>query len=240
MEIQPRHVICVLNNDQNVIRNLCKEYPGFEYDEEYSHSHFQEGMSSAFSASIDRLIPSFLLEDEEAICKHTAVNYVLSPSMQKEDAADISQRMLNFVEQAFILGALAVKGESSGIAHGKRRWLELAEQSKKAEEQLRSLYRAWVRLPLSDQSKFYSVGMHLIGMKDAEIDRSDSAIEDLDIFLLYLVAEGTESKLKEGLTFSKDNKSSIYRINSIDCNGYDTEEFFYNPYGVWSLSSEYR
>jgi hypothetical protein len=238
MEIQPRHVVCILNNDQDVIRNLCKEYPGFEYDEEYSHGHFQEGMSTAFAASMECLIPSFVLEDQESIYKHTAVNYVLSPKMQKEDAVDISHKMLSFVAEAFELGALAVKGESSGIAHGKLRWLELSERSKEPENQLSSLYRAWVRLPLSDESKLYSVGMHLIGMKDVEINNCDSAIDDLDMFLLYLVVDRAEPNIKNGQTFSEDNESMLYTINGIDCNQYESDDFFYNPYGLWSLTSK--
>ena len=238
MEIQPRHVVCILNNDQDVIRNLCKEYPGFEYDEEYSHGNFQEGMSTAFAASMECLIPSFVLEDQESIYKHTAVNYVLYPRMHKQDAVDISQKMLSFVAEAFKLGALAVKGESSGIAHGKLRWLELSERSKEPENQLSSLYRAWVRLPISDDSKLYSVGMHLIGMKDVEINNCDSAIDDLDMFLLYLVVDRAEPNIKNGQTFSKDNESMVYTINGIDCNRYESDDFFYNPYGLWSLTSK--
>ncbi len=237
MEIQPRHVVCILNNDQGIIRNLCREYPGFEYDEEYSHSHFQEGMSTAFAASMDCLIPSFLLEDQESIYKHTAVNYVLSPKIQKGSAVHIAQKMLSLVADAFKLGALAIKGESSGIAHGKLRWLELSERSKDPEDQLNSLYRAWVRLPISDQGKLYSVGMHLIGMKDVEINNSDSAIDDLDMFLLYLVVDRAEPNIKSGQTFSKDNESMVYTINGIDCSRFESDDFFYNPYGVWSLTS---
>ncbi|VUD63074.1 hypothetical protein TDB9533_03169 [Thalassocella blandensis] len=134
--------------------------------------------------------------------------------------------MLLFVAEAFKLGALAIKGESSGIAHGKLRWLELSERSKEPENQLSSLYRAWVRLPISDDSKLYSVGMHLIGMKDAEINNGDSSIDDLDMFLLYLVVDLAEPNIKNGQTFSKDNESTVYTIKGIDCNRYESDDFF--------------
>ncbi len=236
MEILPRHVVCILNNDQNIIRDLCEEFPGFQYDEEFSHGHYQEGMNKAFSASMDRLVPSFFQEDQESISKHTAVNYVLSPRMNKDSAVEISQKMLSLVAKSFPLGALAVKGESSGITHGKQRWLKLYERSLNPEENLISLYRAWVRLPISDQSKLYSVGMHLIGMKDAEIELSDSAVDDLEMFLLYLVVDRAEPKIRQGHTFSKNDKSQIYKISSIECSRYEDDDFFYNPFGVWSIT----
>jgi hypothetical protein len=236
MKIQPRHVVCILNNDQDIIRKLCNDYPDFQYDEEYSHSNYQEGMSTAFAASMDCLIPSFLLEDQEAVAKHTAVSYVLSPHMHAGEEIDISQRMLSFVADSFSLGALAVKGESSGISHGKQRWLDLFERSKDQGKQLGALYRAWVRLPISDIAKIYSVGMHLIGMKDAEIEQSNFAIDDLDSFLCYLVVDGAEPNIKNGQTFSKDNESTIYTINAIDCSRYEKDDFFYNPFGLWSLA----
>ena len=237
MEIFSRNVICILNNDQNLIRNLSKEFSDFEYDEEYSHSNFQKGMSAAFAASSDRLMPSFLGEDEESVNNHSAVNYVLSPPMRRGDSLIIAQKMLSFVAKAFQIGALAIKGESSGIAHGKKRWIELFEQSKNSKAQLSSLYRAWVRLPISDESKFYSVGMHLIGMRDAEIEISNCAIDDLDAFLLYLVVDRAESKLSNGQTFSKDNDSTVYKINGIFCDRYEVDDYFYNPYGLWALTS---
>lgn len=236
MDVQPRHVVCILNNDQDVIRRLCDDYPGFEYDEEYSHGHFQEGMSVAFAAAMECLMPSFLREDQESIYQHTAVNYVLSPPIERDNAIAVSQQTLALVAGAFACGALAVKGESSGIAHGKQRWLELYERSQHPESQMSSLYRAWVRLPISDETRLYSVGMHLIGMKDAEIEDSESAIEDLDMFLLYLVVDGAEPTISDGHTFSKDSESTVYTINSIDCARYESDDFFYNPYGVWTLT----
>ena len=238
MTVKPRHVICVLNNDQNVIRNLCKDFPGFYYDEEFSVSGRQLGMDSAFLASMDRLIPSFSADDQNAVEKHTAVNYVLSESMDVGAECDISLKMLSFVAAAFHLGALAVKGESSGIAHGRKRWLELYERSKDKEQQISALYRAWVRLPISDSSKFYSVGMHLLGMRDAEIESSETAIEDLDMFLLYLSVDGGDSKIVSGETFSKDQRSSVYGIDEVRCSRFPEDDFFHNPYGVWSLQKK--
>lgn len=235
MEILPRHVICILNNDQNVIRKLCNDFPGFDYDEEYSQGSAHDEMVHAFEASMDKLIPTFSDQDRVSISKHTTVNYVLSPSMKKGSEVEISSKALALVAEAFNRGALAVKGESSSIAHGKQRWIELFEKSKINEEKLLALYRAWVRLPISDQNKLYSVGMHLIGMKDVEIQQSNLAIDDLDLFLLYLVVDKAEPNIRDGQTFSRDSDSERYIISSIECSRYETNDFFFNPNGLWSL-----
>ncbi len=79
--------------------------------------------------------------------------------------------------------------------------------------------------------------MHLIGMRDAEIELSDDAIDDLDLFLLYLVVDRAEPAIRDGQTFSRDADSPWYRISSLPCERYESDDFFYNPYGVWSLTA---
>ncbi|NVJ62065.1 MAG: hypothetical protein HWE27_16865 [Gammaproteobacteria bacterium] len=236
MDIQPRHVICVLSSNQFEIRALCAKYPGFIYDEEYSHNHYEEGMVESFEASKDRLFPSFTDSDIQAIESHSAVNYILSPPMRKGEEVEVSKNALAFVADSFSFGALAVKGESSGIAHGKERWLELHEQTNSPDKLHSVLYRAWVRLPISEEDKLYSVGMHLIGLKDTEIEVSEDAVYDLDSFLLYLVVDQAEPNIKDGQSFSKNQESIIYFIKSKKCQRYEEDEFFYNPYGIWSLT----
>ncbi|WP_246703744.1 MULTISPECIES: hypothetical protein [Rhizobium] len=70
--------------------------------------------------------------DEEAVANHQSVLYVLGPSMIQVDAVKVSMAALLLVGRLIDAGAVAVKGESAGVAHGLGRWRELIRQGAEA------------------------------------------------------------------------------------------------------------
>jgi hypothetical protein len=128
--VHPRHVICALGTwtDLAGVDKAVRSTGGrgFLMDHDSSRCEADPRMGKAFVASADRVKPSLLHEDHAAIAKHRAVVYVLSPYIVAAQAQEISTRMLAVVAGLFQAGAVAVKGESSGIAHGAARWRALA------------------------------------------------------------------------------------------------------------------
>lgn len=236
MNINPRHVICILHTDKTPVRQLCSQFSGFEYDIDYSRNVPDPRMMSSFSASADRVAPSITTADWNAIEGHSAVSYVLSPPMNAQNALEVSGQTLSLVAAVLKAGASAVKGESSGIAHGRSYWLELADHAASSLES--ALIRAWVRYPISDDTALYSVGMHLLGMPDLEIDRvgptEADAIDAFSGFLHFLLID-KPGNLAAGHTFHTQPDSVRFQLSRTKCTRYEHDDFFYNPYGYWRL-----
>jgi len=248
-EVTPRHVLCILG----AWRSLDKVEavvtrvggPGFAVDREFSQLEPDDRMVEAFNASFDRVSPSMTDEDWEAVESHAAVAYVTSPPLRQDLALDISGRALVLIGALLENGGVAAKAESSGIAHGRDRWLELSAQcdpTKKADDhdQRAALYWAWVRRPIEDDDEgvYYSCGMHLLGQRDVEIDSSldvDSAVKWIDLLGLYLVADKPERPVRDGAGF-RQRESGPRRIMRLGpCSRYEEDDFFFNPYGYIRL-----
>lgn len=93
MAVRARHVVCFLGEwkDFDAVEARIAEVggEGFRLDEEYSALAKDPRMPRAFEASRDRVVPSFEPIDEEAIAKHQAVAYVLSPPMEPAGAQEL-------------------------------------------------------------------------------------------------------------------------------------------------------
>lgn len=236
MDIQAQHVICILNDKNTPVRDLCKDFDGFEFDSTYSLEVPDERMEKSFAASIDRVHPSFTDEDWQAVGRHTCVSYILSPHMAPENALAISRQALSLVAAALRAGAFAAKGESSGIAHGRERWLALDEAADKSP--IGPLIGAWVRFPIECNQVAYSVGMHLLGAPDVEIEREDmlddEMVDVLSGFIHFLLID--KPILKDGHTFKLGEGARRFEITGMDCDRYESDSFFWNPLGYWRLS----
>ncbi len=236
MDIQAQHVICILHDKATPIRDLCKDFDGFEFDSTYSLDVPDDRMEKSFEASIDRVHPSFTEEDWQAVKRHTCVSYILSPHMAPENSLAISRQALSLVSAALRAGAFAVKGESSGIAHGKSRWLALDNAAD--ESPTGPLIRAWVRFPIATNLVTYSVGMHLLGAPDVEIEREgmldDEVADVLSGFIHFILID--EPILKDGHTFKLGEGERRFEITRTDCDRYESDSFFWNPFGYWRLS----
>jgi hypothetical protein len=247
MSVRARHVLCFTGSWSSLddVAAIVREVGGsdFRLDRKYSVLEPDPRMGEAFEASADRISRSFGDDDRAAVAAHSAVAYVLSPRIEAPAAIDVSARALKVVAAMLSRGgAKAAKGESAGIAHGKARWLELAEQAEgDTVTRLHALRLAWVRRPLLDESPrvYYSCGMHLLGDADVEV-RGDleplDAVRWIDAFLGYLVLEKPSRPVQEGETFRLSRDDAPHILRARPCTSrYEEDEFFFNPHGYWSL-----
>jgi hypothetical protein len=235
MKIQPRIVLCILHDNPDVVRAICARSRFFDFDEEYSNRGRDDRMAKAFELSWDLVRPSATDGDKQQVEQHRNVAYVLSRRLDSDVSMEIALDGLVFIKEAFAEGARAVKCDSSGIAHGKVRWLELATKRSPMDA-----YFAYVRRPIGSDEVMYSCGMHLLGLRDIKVDGfSDrDAAMIMDVFAGYLITEGGNRTVKEGHTFSCSKDDPILRISQDECRDYETDDFFFNPYGYWVLTKK--
>ncbi|MFG1959357.1 hypothetical protein [Nonomuraea sp. NPDC049028] len=199
-EAFPRHVLCVLGSGLALseMERIASGFGGFVLDREYSEAEPDPRMPEAFEASM--AAASFDEADWAAVESHDTVGYLLSMPMMRELAFDTSRRLLAVTAALLRSGATAVKNESSGITHGRDRWLALADQAADIREEsladraaiatpegladitdegladvtdeglAGALVAAWVKRPIYDGQVLYSCGMHLLGAPEVEIE----------------------------------------------------------------------
>ena len=231
-EIQPRIVICVLHDRPEAIEAICADSSSYEYDNRYSDCGPDERIPKAFEYSWDRVRPSATDEDKESVLAHRNVAYAVSRFITPDTAQKIASDGLSLIARSLAEGARAVKCDSSGIAHGRKKWLEFA--GSKDQE---NLYFSFVRRPLGADLRMYSCGMHLIGLPDTEvIGFSDwEATRIIDAFSRYLITEEGDRRVQSGHTFCCSPDDPVLTVQKIECHGYEKDDFFYNPYGYWRL-----
>jgi len=245
--VRPRIVLCALGPfpDWRAVDEVIARVagPGTARDAEYSQLEPDPRMRAAFEASADRVTPSFSDEDDAAIDAHRAVAYVLSPPIDggTEVAATMLRLGAALLDEA---GAVALKCESSGIAHGAARWRHLAAEAAGDDPDAAgvALYHAWVRRPLgAADGTLYSCGMHLLGARDAEL-APDAASDELDAVAwldalnLYALLEPPARGISDGEGFRREAGGERRVIRLVECTRYATDDFFYNPYGLLRLA----
>lgn len=57
-------MLCILHDDPTFVKDLCLNYPGFEYDEEYSGLGKDERMDKSFSISDNTIRPTLSVIDK--------------------------------------------------------------------------------------------------------------------------------------------------------------------------------
>ena len=223
--------------------------PGFTLDLEYSQLVPDERMKVAFKASLDTNNPTIRGSEWRSISSHTAVAYILSPAIKKAEAEQISATALQLVAELLQAGGIAAKSESAGLAHGRDHWLDLSKQYTRAKatgdthSASATLYRAWVQRAIHDPdtNSLYSVGMHLLGYRDVDLndDRDVSeAVNWIDLMGLYLVADKPKRALRDGEGFRLSDRGPRLIIELDDCMRYAEDDFFFNPYGYIRLVDE--
>jgi hypothetical protein len=141
-------------------------------------------MKRAFQHSDYAASRSLGQADFEQIARHEHVLYFLSDNYPSDRAGVTSLAVLRLGARLLEAGGGAMKCESSGLAHSRQRWLELAAQAQQGSEQMirgdappearekgavafwEALFRAYVQMPLQDGDDLHSCGMHLIGQAD--------------------------------------------------------------------------
>ncbi|MEU8347410.1 hypothetical protein AB0C74_37405 [Spirillospora sp. NPDC048832] len=246
-EVIPRHILCVLGSGFGPaeMERIAGEFGGFVLDRGYSEDEPDPRMSEAFEAAMAG--EPFTEADRDAVESHDSVGYLLSAPMMRGLAADTSRRLLEATAALLRAGAVAVKNESSGGAHGRDRWLALAEQAAEAkdEELADVLVDAWVKRPIYDGKVLYSCGMHLLGAPDVEIevDGDQLAADDvpelvthLNALAIYLLTDPRAQEIEDGAGFRLAEDAPRRLMHTRDCDRYDEDDPFFNPYGYIRLT----
>jgi hypothetical protein len=170
--------------------------------------------------------PSINDQDLEKIAAHRSTLWVLSPDV----SIDQARRMMKVGRTLLSAGGLAVKVETSGVAHSARCWNEFA-----VSDDLPQMYCAYVNL-IEGDDYIYSCGMHNFGLPDTSVGRRAGEAEAarlLNQFNLYQLEELPQ--LEEGHYFSLADGMPRYKLTFEACVAYEPEHPFYNPFGRWHL-----
>ncbi|TDC79302.1 hypothetical protein [Actinomadura sp. 7K507] len=246
-DVTPRHVLCVLGSGFGLgdMERVAGEYGGLVLDREYSEDEPDPRMPEAFEASMAGA--PFEDADRDAVESHDTVGYLLSAPMMRGLAADTSRRLLEATAALLRSGAAAVKNESSGTAHGRDRWLALAEQAAEAkdEELAGTLVEAWVKRPIYDGEVLYSCGMHLLGAPDVEIEVDEEQLTEdgvpelamhLDALAIYLLTDPRAQEIEDGAGFRLTEDAPRHILRTGTCDRYEDDDLFFNPYGYVRLT----
>ncbi|MGK5517887.1 hypothetical protein ACSNN9_00855 [Micromonospora sp. URMC 107] len=257
-QLLPRPVLCVLGAglDFDTVGKVAAEAgaaAGFTLDDEYSEREHDPRMSYAFEASLAGA--SFTDADWEAVSAHDSVAYVLSrplravtmpPELLRPTLLEVSRAALAVSAALLRSGATAVKNESNGVAHGRDRWLSLADEAAAATTDVELagvLYRASVKRPIRAGESLYSCGMHLLGAPDVELlatPATDGGVEDrvtlLDTLALYLLTDERAAEMADGEGFRLSADSPRWLLEHRPDDRHETDDLFHNPLGYWRLT----
>ncbi|MEV0622029.1 hypothetical protein AB0I81_52540 [Nonomuraea sp. NPDC050404] len=250
-EAFPRHVLCFLGSglDLSEMERIAKGFGGFVLDREYSEAEPDPRMPDAFEASM--AAASFDEDDWDAVESHDTVGYLLSAPMMRELAFDTSRRLLAVTAALLRSGATAVKNESNGLAHGRDRWLALAdaaadEAADATDEDLAdALVTAWVKRPIYNGQVLYSCGMHLLGAPEVEIEVGGEPpaggelldlVAHLDALAVYLLTDPRAQEIEDGAGFRMSEDAPRWLLRTGACTRYDEDDLFFNPYGYVRLT----
>lgn len=158
--------------------------------------------------------------------QHRSVVYLHFPF----DIVSQKERMTKFTEVLSSCGGIAVKLETSGIAHEWERWFELLRSDNPFDT-----YCASVVL-VGDERSYYSCGMHNFGLPDAQISNYFDAMEGADLINRFNYWRIVEMPvLKAGHTFSLAENSPHFRLEPLEDKRHSEDDLFYNPNGLWEL-----
>ena len=160
------------------------------------------------------------------IARHRSLVYLHFPF----DIVTQKARLLKFTEVLSNCGGLAVKLETSGIAHEWDRWFELLGSTNPFDT-----YSASVVL-VADERFYFSCGMHNFGLPDVQISNKLDAKQAADVmnrFNHWQIVE--EPILESGHTFSLTADSEHFRLELLKDKRHLEDELFHNPCGIWEL-----
>ncbi len=240
--VQPRHVLCFLGKSGNqaqlkqAVAGAVREFAtGFSLDEAYSTPEPDERMPKSFAVSRDRVASNaWSAADEKSVASHRSVLYVLGPRMNRQNAVQVSMAALLLVGHLVDAGAVAVKGESAGIAHGLDRWRELVRQGAEAIKagdrlaQQRIGRLAFAKRPLSDQGYLESVGFHLVGLPEVYVPQSLGT----ELQVVALMDAVAEEMAQRGVAEVIKQRRATHTLLST----YEEDDFKFNPYGIVRLA----
>lgn len=251
--VMPRHVLCAVgvSLDLDLLNRAVDEAGEKNFTVDELQLEPDPRMRDAFDAAVNARRAThddeFSDDDWAAVDAHDSVAYVLSPPISQSSAMDVSRRALAVTAALLANGATAVKNESSGVTCGRERWLALADGAAAAEnayDLASALDQAWVVPALYDEDVFYSCGMHLLGEADVELAPGRIAepellgewMATLDTAKYYLLTEQPAHGVQDGEGFRISPDAPRWIMNRLECERYEEDDFFYNPYGYWRLT----
>lgn len=196
-----------------------KEDIGFQV-EVYEH---EPDLKRAFSYASRDTFEDRLLDEIE---KHTFTVYVIADVNSFDGIKEIVEAGATLLKA----GGLALKIETSGIAHTKEDWYQLVENL-----DCFPIYSHFITL-IGDEERYYSCGMKVFGLPDVVVPSSISAEEATELlnnFNLYNIVE--KPSLKNGKTFSLGENSPIYKLQSFSDFRYEEDDVFFNQFGLIEL-----
>ncbi|MFF7388666.1 hypothetical protein ACFZAE_09485 [Streptomyces scabiei] len=259
--VTPRHVLCAVGVglDPEVISRVVEEAGAgdFTLDLDEFQREPDPRMREAFEAAVASRritgVDGFGDDDWAAVDAHDSVAYILSPPISQATGLDVSRRALAVTAALLANGATAVKNESSGVACGRERWLALASEAEAAEnveDLVGALVQAWVVPVIDDGEVYYSCGMHLLGEADVELAPVRTAAPEPELVLewvttvevagYYLLIEQPEHGIQDGEGFRLTPDDSRWIMNRVECERFEDDDFFHNPYGYWRLTPAAR
>jgi uncharacterized protein DUF4261 len=163
--------------------------------------------------------------DLAQIASHNLVLYLVGPGGSRQRAESFMRAAAGLLKA----GGMAVKVESSGIAHDRTTWLDMTKRL-----YLFSAHRAFV-VSITG-SDVYTCGMHNLGYPDAIVARAESEDPGQLVydFSRYVFTE--TPTIHPGETFSASPDAPCYRLTKEECRLYEEGSLFANPYGMWRLT----
>jgi hypothetical protein len=238
--VKPRHVLCFLGKDDGLLHpptaaaKVISDF-NFEIDRTYSQAKPDPHMERSFGVCWDRVFPNaWSAADEAAVANHKAVLYVLSPPLEQQKSVAYSAAALRIVEEMIAAGATAVKGESAGVAHGLKRWMQLAAECKDAARtnqglaltaaMSRTCRLAFAKRPLDGAASNESVGFHLVGLPEVYVAKARGSDRDA----AKLMDEIADAMAEHGIDATLRNR----KLNLSHETDYAEDDFKFNPYGI--------
>ena len=140
-------------------------------------------------------------------------------------------QIANLARVLLQVGGIAIKVESTGLAHSREKWLTNYDS-----DDVFDIYSLYVAL-VEGKENYYSCGMHNFGKADVAVSlESDMglAIYVMNVFNYYRLTESPI--LQDGHTFQPDIECPRYRLEWIMDQESPDHSPQYNPHGRWYLT----
>jgi len=148
-----------------------------------------------------------------------------------DDLREGRERVVSLVEGLRDRGALAVRLEQSKLGWAIDRWLDLVRPGHPWD-----LHRCAVTM-LVGEDRVVSCGMHAFSLPDASVPLDDLAPDKAQALLstlnIYEIEE--DPLLLSGHTFSRGPDEPRRVVQRWPDDGYPSDHWCHNPYGVWRL-----
>ncbi len=149
----------------------------------------------------------------------------------KGGSVEAAQRMMKGAAAVVRAGGMGVFIDNSGTAHLGRDWLSLTGDPDDG-----ATFPAFIASYASGD-KLYSVGMHVLGLRDAILPQTGDRDADacvLSSFLLYTICSGVAVGDGE---YIGDDQAPTHRVWIGDCSFPPSGTPMHNPYGNWRLEA---